>query len=117
MKKSLLILVCVSSVLLSSCIPLSWSRTKFTPEQLQEGMRQEEVVKKFGQPFKRDSRKLETGTEDVYYYKEAVDVPKSSYTYILTTILTFKNGIMTDMKQVESEPPGSVVKVSSSDIK
>lgn len=111
MKKLIFVLVSVSLIMFSSCIPLSWSRSKFTSENLYLGMYQREVVEKFGKPFKMDGYKKGSDIFEVYYYKEVVNVGNSSYEYILTTVLTFQKNILIDIKQVENDPPNSVIRM------
>ncbi|WP_200871237.1 hypothetical protein [Saccharicrinis fermentans] len=61
------------------------------------------VTKKYGNPFKNDVY----NQNDIYltkiYYKEVVDV--STYIYMLTTVLTFKDSILINIEQKENYLP------------
>jgi len=95
-------------VLFLSCA--GYRKTKFTLDSVSLGDSIELVIKKYGNPFKTD---IDTENEieiKKVYYKEAVDV--SSYTYMLTTILTFKNSVLIDIEQNEKYlPDGYNIKV------
>lgn len=79
---------------MSSCI--GYRTTAFTTNSIHLGINKKDVLKKFGKPFKTsfntDNKSLET-----VCYKEAVDV--SEYTYIMTSILTFKNSTLINFEQ------------------
>ncbi|WP_198008512.1 hypothetical protein [Flavobacterium sp. ACAM 123] len=61
------------------------------------------VTKKYGNPFKSDVYNQNDIHLTKIYYKEAVDV--SSYTYILTTVLTFKDSVLINIEQKENYLP------------
>lgn len=111
MKYKTLILFTLATLL---CSCAGYRTTRFTPDSLKIGISQQNVIDEFGQPFKTDSYKKGSNVYEVFYYKEAVDV--SSYTYILTTVLTFRNRLLIDIKQTEDEPPGSMIRTKSSGI-
>lgn len=84
-------------LLFNSCA--GYRATKIITNTINIGDKKEFVLKKLGKPFKIDSKK----GSDIFYYKEVVDV--SSYTYILTTELTFENSILVEIKQKEEQTP------------
>lgn len=87
-------------LLFNSCA--GYRTTQITTNRINIGDRKEFVLKKLGKPFKIDSKK----ESDVFYYKEVVDV--SSYTYILTTELTFESSILVEIKQKEEPTPDNI---------
>jgi len=87
-------------VFCSSCA--GYRVTKFTTGSIKLGDKKEVILKKFGKPFKSDLQK----EDEVIYYKEVVDV--SSYTYILTTKLTFENSILIGIEQNEEQTPDKI---------
>lgn len=101
MKKiSVLIIIC-GLIVISSCA--GYRKTQFTNSSITIGMNKDVIIKKFGDPFKTDSYEKDKNLYEIFYYKEPVDV--SSYTYIITTILTFKNNLLIDIKQKEEYLP------------
>lgn len=92
-------------VLFLSCA--GYRKTKFTLDSVSLGDSIGHVIKQYGNPFKIDINTEEEENEisiKKIYYKEAVDV--SSYTYMLTTILTFKDSVLIDIEQQEKYLPG-----------
>lgn len=101
MKKiSILIIICGLGIIFSCA---GYRKTQFTASSVNIGMNKEIVIKRFGYPFKTDSYEKDKNLYEIFYYKEPVDV--SSYTYIVTTILTFKNQFLIDIKQEEEYIP------------
>lgn len=88
-------------IFLYSCA--GYRTTKFSDNTIALGMSKEFVLKKFGSPFKTDIYRESENLFELIYYKEAVDV--TSYTYILTSILTFKNSILINIEQTEEYLP------------
>lgn len=92
-------------ILLSSCA--GYRVTKFNPNALLLGTNKNVIVEKFGTPFKTDRYVENDKKIEVIYYKEAVDV--SSYTYILTTILTFEDNLLVKVNQKEDPTPDKTI--------
>ncbi|MGB4578117.1 MAG: hypothetical protein WBI06_14640 [Paludibacter sp.] len=101
MKKIIVLIIICGLSVISSCA--SYRKTQFMASSINIGMDKEIVIKKFGYPFKTDSYEKDKNLYEIFYYKEPVDV--SSYTYIITTILTFKNNFLIDIKQEEEYAP------------
>ncbi len=99
MKYSLSILLTLS--LLLSCA--GYRKTVFTLNSLKLGDRIDSVIEKYGQPFKSDVYNQNDTHLVKIYYKEAVDV--STYTYMLTTVLTFKDSVLINIEQKEKYLP------------
>ena len=76
--------------------------TRFTLSTVRLGDSKKCILGKFGKPF---SITLQEDLE-VLFYKEVVDV--SSYTYILTTKLTFKNSVLMQIDQIEEQIPDKI---------
>lgn len=97
---------CLSTILIIvlflSCA--GYRNTKFTLDSVSLGDNIELVTKKYGNPFKIDINTENEIPIKKFYYKEAVDV--SSYTYMLTTILTFRDSVLIDIEQHEKYLPG-----------
>lgn len=87
--------------LLFSCA--GYRKTKFTLDSLRLNDNINSVIKKYGVPFKSDVYNQNDIRLTKIYYKEVVDV--SSYTYILTTVLTFKNSVLINIEQKENYLP------------
>ncbi|MDR2230830.1 MAG: DUF2845 domain-containing protein [Flavobacteriaceae bacterium] len=87
----LLILLCM---FISSCATTS----KFSSESINIGMTKEEVIAKFGKPYKSSfEQDKETGAiEETLFYKEFLYVAGSGE---ITNILTFKSGKLISLKQ------------------
>lgn len=98
MKSTILIIFFI--LLFSSCA--GYRTTKITTNIINIGDKKEFVLKKLGKPFKMESQK----ESEILFYKEVVDV--SSYTYILTTELTFENSILIKIKQSEEQTPNKL---------
>lgn len=81
--------------------------TKITDNSVKLGDKKEFVVKKIGKPFKTESYNNNNKLYEIIYYKEAVDV--SSYTYILTSVLTFEDSILIKIDQ-KDEPTPNILK-------
>lgn len=77
--------------------------TKFTLHSLNIGESLCVIIDKYKKPFKTETHYEMDVRIDNLYYKEVVDV--SSYTYILTTVLTFKNLKLIDIKQIDEYIP------------
>ncbi len=92
LKFNLLVLI-ITCITLASCL----SRSKFSSESLSIGMTKEQVVSKFGKPYKSEfTENKETGeTEESLFYKENLNLRNSS----ITNILTFKGGKFVSLKQ------------------
>ncbi len=99
MKYSISIILILS--LLLSCA--GYRKTTFTLNSLRLGDSINSVTKKYGNPFKSDVYNQNNIHLTKIYYKEPVDV--SSYTYMLTTILTFKDSVLINIEQKENYLP------------
>ncbi|WP_454059173.1 hypothetical protein [Elizabethkingia ursingii] len=112
----LLILLCI---FISSCATTS----KFSSESLNIGMTKEEVIAKFGKPYKSafSQDKENGGIEETLFYREFLYISGNSN---ITNILTFKAGKLISLKQgLESDkttrttiintPPSTVLQTSN----
>ncbi|MDX8568086.1 DUF2845 domain-containing protein [Elizabethkingia sp. HX XZB] len=90
-KSILLILLCI---FISSCATTS----KFSSESVNVGMTKEEVIAKFGKPYKSSfEQDKETGAiEETLFYREFLYISGNSN---ITNILTFKAGKLISLKQ------------------
>ncbi len=86
-KKIIILIIICGLGIIFSCG--GYRKTQFTASSINVGMNKETVFKRFGAPFKTHSYRKDKNLYEIFYYKEPVDV--SGYTYIVTTILTFKN--------------------------
>jgi hypothetical protein len=80
-----------------------YRKTIFTLNSVRLGDSIDSVTKRYGNPFKSDVYSQNDIHLTKIYYKEAVDV--SSYTYMLTTVLTFKDSILINIGQKENYLP------------
>lgn len=87
--------------LLFSCA--GYRKTKFTLNSVRLGDSISSVTKKYGNPFKSNVYNQNDIRLTKIYYKEAVDV--SIYTYMLTTVLTFKDSVLVDIEQKDNYLP------------
>ncbi len=101
MKTTKCLFILLTLFIISSCA--GYRVTKFTSDSIKLGTNREFVLKKFGKPFKTESFINNDITTDIIYYKEAVDV--SSYTFILTSVLTFENSVLVKFEQIEEHIP------------
>lgn len=93
-----------------SCSCAGYRVTKITENSIKLGEYKETIVKKIGKPFKINSYTDNNKLFEIIYYKEAVDV--SSYTYILTSILTFEDSKLIKIEQIEETTP-DVLKIKT----
>ncbi|MDV3755611.1 hypothetical protein [Elizabethkingia anophelis] len=106
-------------LLISSCATTS----KFSSESLNIGMTKEEVIAKFGKPYKSAfSQDKETGViEETLFYREFLYISGNSN---ITNILSFKAGKLTSLKQgqesdsatrttIINTPPSTIVQTSN----
>nr|WP_209919348.1 DUF2845 domain-containing protein [Chryseobacterium jejuense] len=80
--------------------------SKFTSESVNIGMTKEQVISKFGKPYKSEFKgdKETTELQESLFYKENFNMGNSS----ITNILIFKGGKLVALKQgkeSESNPP------------
>lgn len=92
-----------------------YRKTIFTLYSVKLGDSIDSVTKKYGNPFKSDVYNENDIHLTKIYYKEAVDV--SIYTYMLTTVLTFKDSILINIEQKENYLPDgkNIISVESVD--
>ena len=76
-----------------------YRKTKFTLNSLNLCDSINSVIKKYGMPFKTNIYNQNDICLTKIYYKEVVDV--SSYRYMLTTELTFKDAVLVKIDQKE----------------
>ncbi len=95
------------AILTFSCA--GYRKTHFPITSIELGVTKEDFMHKFGIPFKSDVYRSENNLIEILSYKEAVDV--SSYTYILTSVFTFKNSILVNMEQKEEYPDNPNINV------
>lgn len=106
----LLILLCL---LISSCATTS----KFSSESLNIGMTKEEVIAKFGKPYKSAFSQ----DKETLFYREFLYISGNSN---ITNILSFKAGKLTSLKQgqesdsatrttIINTPPSTIVQTSN----
>lgn len=103
LKFNLLALI-IACTTLASCS----SRSKFTSDSLNIGMTKEQVLSKFGKPYKSEfTENKETGEmEESLFYKENLNLGNSS----ITNVLTFKGGKFVSLKQgQESENASPII--------
>ena len=83
------------------------SRSKFTSESLSIGMTKEQVISKFGKPYKSSFTKDEKTGEikESLYYKESFKMANRS----ITNILTFKAGKLVSLEQGQESESNSPV--------
>ncbi|OPC04052.1 hypothetical protein BAS09_07080 [Elizabethkingia ursingii] len=88
----------ISSILLALFMSSCSTRSKFSSESLSIGMTKEQVLTKFGKPYKSSfEQDKETGAiEETLFYKEFLYVAGSGE---ITNILTFKSGKLISLKQ------------------
>lgn len=103
MLKFKLLALIITCIMLISCS----SRSKFTSESLSVGMTKEQVISKFGKPYKSSfTENKETGeTKESLYYKENLYMRNSS----ITNILTFKSGKLISLEQGQESESNSTV--------
>jgi len=84
-------------ILISAFLTSCSSRSKFTSESLSIGMTKEQVISKFGKPYKSAfTENKQTGEmEESLFYKENFNMGNSS----ITNILTFKDGKFVSLEQ------------------
>ena len=94
----------VSSILFALFMNSCSTRSKFSSESLSIGMTKEQVLAKFGKPYKSSfEQDKETGAiEETLFYKEFLYVAGSGE---ITNILTFKAGKLISLKQGQEPSP------------
>jgi len=88
----------VSSILFALFMNSCSTRSKFSSESLNIGMTKEQVLAKFGKPYKSSFvQDKETGAiEETLFYREFLYITGNSN---ITNILTFKAGKLISLKQ------------------
>ncbi|OPB94857.1 hypothetical protein BB021_18535 [Elizabethkingia ursingii] len=88
----------ISSILFALSINSCSTRSKFSSESLSIGMTKEQVLAKFGKPYKSSFvQDKETGAiEEALFYREFLYISGNSN---ITNILTFKDGKLISLKQ------------------
>lgn len=92
MKTKILALLAVI-ITLSNCA-IYPKVSKYMKNNISLGMPKEQVLKKMGTPMRIDSESM---NKECLFYKEIVRV--GVHDFIVTTALTFENGILTEVKQ------------------
>ncbi|MBK1894471.1 DUF2845 domain-containing protein [Chryseobacterium paridis] len=87
----------ISIVLILASLTSCTTRSKFSSESVSIGMTKEQVISKFGQPYKSAfTKNKDTGEmEESLFYKENFNLGNSS----ITNILTFKDGKLVALEQ------------------
>jgi hypothetical protein len=101
------------TIILILCLIIScagYRKTRFTLTSVKLGDHINLITQRFGIPFKSSAQFQNDTLLTKVYYKEAVDI--SSYTYMLTTELIFKDSVLTNIVQNEEYlPNGQVINI------
>lgn len=102
LKFKLLALI-ITGIMLISCS----SRSKFTSESFSIGITKEQVISKFGKPYKSSfTENKEAGEiKESLYYRESLNMGNRS----ITNILTFKGGKLVSLEQGQESENNSPV--------
>lgn len=88
-------------VLLTSCV---YNRSTIYPNKdVEIGMSKNDIIRKYGKPFKEELSKGDNGITEILCYKENLYV--GAYEYILSTYFYFHNSKLIKKDQKEESPP------------
>ncbi len=96
--KTMRLVICFILCLFSSCAVIP-KTSQFSKESIHVGMKQEDILEKFGVPFMMDTYFKNGDKIDVFYFKEPVRVANCGY--IITSTLFFQNSVLKKVTQEE----------------